>query len=664
MNRLKDEKSPYLLQHAENLVDWYAWSEEAFSKAIREDRPVFLSIGYSTCHWCHVMAHECFEDKEVAEILNREYVSVKVDREERPDVDAVYMAACQAVNGNGGWPLTVIMSPDQTPFFVGTYFPKNSRYGQAGLVEILQRIGALWKNKREELLYAGKQITEFISKPDETIPNIPDKTLLKKAVHLLEQQFDPKWGGFGSAPKFPVPHNLLFLLRYSLLEGDPNAAKMAEHTLFAMEAGGIQDHIGGGFSRYSTDEKWLAPHFEKMLYDNALLILAYAEACQVTHKSHYADTTRRIADYILNELTGKEGEFFCGQDADSEGVEGKYYLFMPEEIIKLLGRDDGKEFCHIYDITEDGNFEGKCIPNRIGKEGKAWNADDLRMRKIYEYRRQRTKLHKDDKVILSWNGWALLAMAKLAQVLGDSKYRDAAVKANQFIINYMEDQRGRLYLRWRENEPAHAGQLDDYAVYGLALLELYRATFEPEYLQQAIFRAGQMAELFEAEQGGYYLTAKDAEQLIARPKETYDGALPSGNAAAAVLLVQLAGYTGELVWQEAADRQIRFLTGAMQNYPLGHSFGLLALLYSLYPSKELICVTREGQLPRPLQEYLQTNLAPNLTLILKTEENAETLGRALPFTKDYPIPEEGTIYYLCQNGMCGKPEEEFGRLKI
>ena len=410
-NRLYKEKSPYLLQHGENPVDWHPWSEEAFQKAQQEDKPVFLSIGYSTCHWCHVMAHESFEDQEVAEILNRDYISIKVDREERPDIDAVYMSVCQAVTGSGGWPLTIIMTPQQKPFFAGTYFPKKGAYGRMGLIDLLERVALLWKENREELIEAGNEITAAINLNHTGSGKEPDRKLVERAASQLARIFDVKWGGFGQAPKFPTPHNLLFLMRYGSTMQEAGAMKMAQVTLEDMARGGIHDHIGGGFSRYSTDEKWLVPHFEKMLYDNTLLLMAYVKAYQHTKKESLADVAHRTAQYILLELTSEEGGCYCGQDADSEGVEGKYYVFTPDEVKHLLGKEDGEEFCRLYDITEDGNFEGKSIPNRIRSTEDGWERNDPRLKKLYDYRLSRTHLHKDDKILLSWNGWVMIGLA-------------------------------------------------------------------------------------------------------------------------------------------------------------------------------------------------------------------------------------------------------------
>ena len=663
-NRLKQEKSPYLMQHGENPVDWYPWCQEAFRKAAREDKPVFLSIGYSTCHWCHVMAHESFEDSEVADLLNREFISIKVDREERPDIDAVYMSVCQTMTGSGGWPLTIFMTPEQKPFFAGTYFPKNGGYGRFGLMDLLDRVAYLWKNNREELLRAGNQITAAINQGQTGNGSQPDRRLVERAYRQLAQRFDHKWGGFGAAPKFPTPHNLLFLMRYADTLQESNAMKMAEITLEDMARGGIFDHIGGGFSRYSTDEMWLVPHFEKMLYDNALLLIAYVEAYQYTKRECFADTARRTARYILRELTSADGGCYCGQDADSDGVEGKYYVFTPEEVKAALGKENGEEFCRLYDITDTGNFEGKSIPNRIRSSEDGWNMDDPRLNKLYEYRLNRTKLHKDDKILLSWNAWAIIALAKAGQVLEEPSYLDAAVRIHVFIERKMVDGNDRLYLRYRDGDAAYVGQLEDYAAYALALLELYRVTFDAKYLQAAVHRTKQMVELFEDKaNGGYFMTAYDGEQLIARPKETYDGAMPSGNSVAAMVLQTLASLTGERSWQAAADRQLSFLAGEIGEYPSASCFGVLAMMNALYPHRELVCATSDD-LPDELKDYLRSHPADDLHILLKTKENAEALAECAPFTNDYPIPEQGTMYYLCENGVCKAPVSEFRMLKI
>lgn len=445
---------------------------------------------------------------------------------------------------------------------------------------------------------------------------------------------------------------------------ETNAIKMVEITLEDMARGGIFDHIGGGFSRYSTDEMWLVPHFEKMLYDNALLLIAYLKAYQHTKWECFADTARRTARYILRELTSAEGGCYCGQDADSDGVEGKYYVFTPEEVKAVLGEANGAEFCRLYDITDSGNFEGKSIPNRIHSLENGWDRDDPRLNRLYEYRLNRTKLHKDDKILLSWNAWAIIGLAKAGQVLEEPSYLDAAIRIHEFIERNMVTENDRLYLRYRAGDVAYVGQLEDYAVYALALLELYRVTFDAKYLQVAIHRAKQMVELFEDKKnGGYFMTAFDGEQLIARPKETYDGAMPSGNSVAAMVLQALASLTGETEWQAAVDIQLSFLAGDIGEYPSASCFGVLAMMDALYPHRELVCVSGDG-MPSELTAYLREHPADDLHVLLKTKENAETLAECAPFTKDYPIPGQGTMYYLCENGACKAPVLDLAQLNL
>lgn len=634
MNRLAQEKSPYLLQHKDNPVDWYPWCSEAFDKAKREDKPVLLSVGYSTCHWCHVMAHESFADGEAAAVLNKNFVCIKVDREERPDIDAVYMKVCQALTGSGGWPMTVFMTPEQKPFFAGTYFPKHSRYGQPGLIELSERIAQLWKTDRNRLVRSGEQIAAaIVSQPGEG--GEPDRELLRRAYESLRGSFDGKWGGFGFAPKFPTPHNLLFLMQC----GD---TEMSGATLTAMAKGGIFDQIGGGFSRYSTDPMWLKPHFEKMLYDNALLIIAYTEAYERTHDAFYAGIARRTADYILRELKSPAGGYCCGQDADSEGVEGKYYTFTPDEITSVLGSAEGWAFCRLYGITAHTD-----IPNLIGKDAAPWDTE--RLKPLYEYRAERTSLHLDDKILLSWNAWTMIAFVC-------SGHSAEAVEIRDFIEANMTDRNNRLYVRYRDGEAANSGQLDDYAVYALALLTLYRATFDVQYLEQAILRAGQLLDFFEDSSGGFFLTAHDAEKLIDRPKDTYDGALPSGNSAAAMVLETLAQLTGEARWREAADRQMRFLAGQAKQYPAGYCFALLALDKALRPSRELIVCGQ--QVPRELIVLREKDL----NILFKSSANAERLAKCASFTANYPVPEGKTSGYLCENSACRKSDADFKEL--
>lgn len=656
-NQLQYEKSPYLLQHAENPVDWRPWGTAALEEAKREDKPIFLSIGYSTCHWCHVMAHESFESEEVAAVLNRAFIPIKVDREERPDVDAVYMAACIAMNGSGGWPLTVLLTPDQKPFWAGTYLPK----GQ--LMSLLEQAERRWRENRGQLISVGDMLTEHLRQEEAVRPDAPSRALVEKGVALFVQSFDRQWGGFGQAPKFPTAHNLLFLLRYARLTQDRQAQEMAELTLEHMYRGGLFDHVGGGFSRYSTDRQWLVPHFEKMLYDNALLVLAYTEAWNQTHQDYCREVACRTLDYILTELTDPQGGFYCGQDADSDGVEGKYYVFSPEEITAVVGEKQGQAFCRRFGITFAGNFEGKSIPNLIGTPDWEQEPEEIKAlrKQLYAYRKQRISLHRDDKVLTSWNGLMIAALARAGLILDESRYLDAAEQAVAFIRKNLKDSDGRLLARWRDGDAAHPGKLEDYAFYTWGLLELYEATFRVDYLEEACALAELLLKLFfDHEQGGFYPYAKDGEQLITRTKEVYDGAMPSGNSVAALVLSRLARLTGETHWMQAAQCQFAYLAGAIQGYPAGYSFALLALLEELWPTAELICAAEN--LPEGLTDFLREH-AYGLTVLMKTPADETRLAALAPFTSEYPIPAAGVRYYLCRGKTCERPVETIAELE-
>ena len=655
-NRLADTHSPYLLQHRDNPVDWYPWGTEAFEKARSEDKPIFLSIGYSTCHWCHVMAHESFEDEAVARILNRDFVSIKVDREERPDVDAVYMLACQAMTGSGGWPLTIVMTPDQRPFYAGTYLPKYSSFGRAGLLDTLCYLADVWKRNRAQLERSGDQLSSALRRVANAKSATPDLSLVHDAYHEYRRSFDSKWGGFGSAPKFPSPHNLLFLMDYAHRTGTQDALDLVCRTLDGMAQGGLQDHIGGGFARYSTDSRWLKPHFEKMLYDNALLMLAYTEAYQRTGKEAYSAAACAAAEYVLREMTHPDGGFYSAQDADSEGREGKYYLFTEAELRKALGEKDCEAFLQAYTLTEG-------IVNRIDVNHQALRPDDPRLIRLREYRANRMSLHRDDKILTAWNAWMLLALARAGCVYHNERYLRAAERAEAFLRTSLTDSDGRLYLCWHNRSRAVPGQLDDYAVYVLACLELYRCTFDAAYLERAICCAKIMLNLFpDTEKGGFFRTAADAEKLIARPKETFDGAMPSGNSCAAMALQQLAELTGETVWLEAAQKQLAFVAGNAKAYGTGVSYGLLAMMRVLFPQRELVCCGDEcGE---TLKTFLSQHPANDLSILWKREENEAALSAAAPFTNAYPVPETGTRWYLCKNGVCKLPESSFDALGL
>ncbi|MDD3172427.1 MAG: thioredoxin domain-containing protein [Herbinix sp.] len=663
-NKLAEEKSPYLLQHAYNPVNWYPWGDEAFAKAKKENKPIFLSIGYSTCHWCHVMAHECFEDQEVSELLNASFISIKVDKEERPDIDTVYMTICQVTTGHGGWPLTILMTPEQKPFYAGTYFPKNSRAGVLGLMDLLTQISSDWLDNPDDMLSTGDKIADIMKREFETSSGSADisKDFVNLAITQFSQNFDHDFGGFGNEPKFPTPHNLMFLLRHAQLEADEKSLFMVENTLKHMYRGGIYDHVGYGFSRYSTDAKWLVPHFEKMLYDNALLATTYVEAFQYTKDPLYKTVAEQIFEYIRREMTDPEGGFYCAQDADSEGVEGKYYTFTPDEISKILDNEDGSFFCNYFDITQDGNFEdGKSIPNLIkSHELKSENEKVIRLcNKVYSYRLDRARLHKDDKALTSWNALMINAYAIAAKVLKNEDYVDVAKRAVGFINTKLTDPNGLLYVSYRDEKPAHFGLIDDYAFYAMALLSLYDATFDIDYIQQASSLTDKMIELFWDEKyGGFFLNAKDAEKLIYRPKEVYDGAIPSGNSVAGYVLQRLANLTAHQKYIEYADKQLRFLAGQVKDYPAGHSFALIAFLQALYPTKEIVCVVSENEDYKELSDYLAEHFEPNTVVLLKSEKNFEKVLEIADYVEDYRIMNNKTTYYVCEDHNCTAPTNE------
>jgi uncharacterized protein len=659
-NKLIDEKSPYLLQHAYNPVKWYPWGDEAFEKAKKENKPIFLSIGYSTCHWCHVMAHESFEDEEVADLLNEAFVCIKVDKEERPDIDTVYMTICQATTGHGGWPLTILMTPYQKPFYAATYIPKHTQYGILGLMELLDQIAVKWAKNPASMLRTGDQIADIMKHEFEASSDSAKVTKepVDLAVTQFNQSFDHDYGGFGNEPKFPTPHNLMFLLRYAKLEADEKALFMVENTLMHMYRGGIYDHVGYGFSRYSTDARWLVPHFEKMLYDNAMLAITYTEAYQYTKNPIYKAVAEQILAYVKREMTDKEGGFYSAQDADSEGKEGKYYVFTPDEVMDVLGNDDGSFFCEYFNISKEGNFEGTSIPNLI--KSNELKPDNERVQRVcnqmYTYRLNRTQLHKDDKILTSWNALMITAYATAARVFQKEEYADIAVQAAEFINTRLTDESGRIYVRFRDGSSAHYGVIDDYAFYCMALCSLYEVTFQIKYIKRALKLADDMLELFwDDKYGGFFLNASDAEQLIYRPKEVYDGAIPSGNSVAGYVLMRLAHLTANPKMMEYSRKQLQFLAGQVKDNPASHSFSLIAFLGELYPSKEIICIADEKEEYQELQDYLAEHFEPNTVVLMKSEKNAAELLKTASYVVDYQKINDKTTYYVCENHSCLAP---------
>lgn len=648
-NHLKDEKSPYLRQHADNPVDWYPWCDEAFEKARNENKPIFLSIGYSTCHYCHLMAEESFTSMEVAKILNKSYISIKVDREERSDIDAVYMLFCTAMNGNGGWPLTVLMTAEGKPFFVGTYIPKNGSGDYAGLIILLEMMAKKWRNNKAALIKTAEEITEYVKSGSLRPGTGIDDTLPTKAASQLAASYDREYGGFGTGVKFPSPHNLIFLMEYSALRGDKNAREMVENTLRQMYQGGIYDHFGGGFARYSTDREWLAPHFEKTLYDNALLSLAYTEAWQDGHMALYRSVAESTLDYCLRELRGEEGGFYCAQDADSEGKEGAYYLFEPAEIKRILGEDDGRHFCECYDITDEGNFRGKSIPNLLLNN--RWSFlpegyDNFR-EKLRIYRAERMPLATDRKMLTAWNGMMLMALSRAARVFGDKRYLAEAKALSEFIENNLCV--GNVPMaRLCGGELRFDGRLDDCAFYALGLLELYEADHAPSHIGMAKLLAERILKHFRSTDGGFYFTADDSEKLVLRPMEIFDSAIPSGNSAAAMLFTKLWALTGEDRWKEESEALLAFIAANTGKYSGGCTFGLSAQL-CLSDMQTIVCVCKDENAPSMLSS-VTGKYAPALSVLVKTPENEDSLAEAAPFTEELHTKNGKSTVYIFKNG--------------
>lgn len=657
-NSLAKEKSPYLLQHAYNPVDWFPWGEEAFEKAKRENKPVLVSIGYSTCHWCHVMAHESFEDEEVSNLLNEKFVAIKVDREERPDIDAIYMKVCQAMTGEGGWPLNVFLTPDQKPFYAGTYFPKENRFGRPGFIEVLNQLSEQFQNNREKLENIGEEVEKIFqiqSKNDEVL----GEEVLHHCYRELKESFDPKFGGFGKSPKFPAPHQLTFLLRYNRWTGEEEALEIVIKTLDKMAAGGIYDHIGYGFSRYSVDQKWLVPHFEKMLYDQAMLAIAYIEAFQVTGNQNFERVAHEILAYVTRKMRDPAGGFYSAEDADSEGVEGKFYVWTKDEVKEELGEEKGEAFCETFDISEEGNFEGKSIPNYIGRNVDAakWHKE---RQKLFEAREKRVHPHKDDKILTSWNGLMIVAFAKASRVFAEPEYLNVAKDAIRFIEEQLTVD-NRIMTRFREGEVKQHGFIDDYANMLWSYLEMYETTLETGYLKRAQIIAEEMKYLFgDEENGGFFFYGNDSESLMARPKELYDAAVPSGNSVAASQLLRLAKLTGVTEWEELVSKMFRTFSNEVTYYPGGYSAFLQSLMSTKMKGKEVVALGEATDTKfQQLIESLQREFLPEVSFLAAGHE--QTLEKVAPFTKDFKAKGPLTVY-ICENFSCQQPTSSLNEI--
>lgn len=676
-NRLILEKSPYLLQHAYNPVDWYPWGSEAFEKAKREDRPVFLSSGYSTCHWCHVMEKESYEDEEVAGLMNQVFVSIKIDREERPDIDGIYMKVCQAMTGSGGWPLNIIMTPDKKPFFAATYIPKESKFGRLGMLQIIPQVRDIWEKNRGRAEAIAAQVISSLSEEPEAVGAL-NEDVLHAAYEQLLEEFDEQHGGFGGAPKFPTPHNLTFLLRYWKRTGDMMALRMVERTLTAMSRGGIYDHAGYGFHRYSTDARWLVPHFEKMLYDQALLAMAYIEAYQAAGREDFKRIACEVFTYVLRDMTSPEGGFYSGEDADSEGVEGKFYVWTEDEIDSVLGRES--EFMKkVFGINKSGNFKDE------GNEGKnilylqktlSELALDLKLpvdairerigdarKKLFEYREKRMHPGKDDKILTDWNGLMIAALAKGAQVFDKPEYANASRKAADFILSHMRSQDGRLYHRYRDGEPAVMAFLDDHAFLVWGLIELYESTFEVSYLRSALAITDIMIQHFQDKGNhGLYFTADDAEELIIRKKEIYDGAVPSGNSVAMLNLLRIGKMTGKAGFEEEAAQIGRAFSGTVWQAPRAYTQMMVALDFALGPISEVVIAGDTGaEDTKAMLAALRREFIPGKVVVLRPVQDPEITGIA-EYTGNMTSIDARATAYVCRNYSCRLPVTDVGEM--
>ncbi len=680
-NRLKDEKSPYLLQHADNPVDWYPWGDEAFEKAKKEDKPILLSIGYSTCHWCHVMEHESFEDPEVAKLMNDTFISIKVDREERPDIDNVYMTVCQMISkGNCGWPLNVIMTPDKKPFFAATYIPKESRFGRSGMMDLVPRVGEVWQKDRAEILKSADSITAALTRSTDITKMQSEeelgKSTLNVAYNQLLERYDEQNGGFGQAPKFPTPHNHLFLLRYWRRTGDNQALGMVENTLKKMKNGGIYDHIGFGFHRYSTDPTWFLPHFEKMLYDQAMLSVAYLEAFQITGNKDFAQAAREIFTYVLRDMTSVKGGFYSAEDADSEGEEGKFYTWTEQEIREVLEGDDAELMITVFNVEKEGNFSdeatGHKSPTNIlnlrsstDELAKSFGLttdqflkriEDCR-KKLFNHREKRIHPYKDDKILTDWNGLMIAALAKGGQVLSDKTYLNASKKAADFILSTMRKNDGRLLHRYREGDAAIEGNLDDYAFTVWGLLELYEATFDAKYLSAAIELNKTMIDGFwDDEHGGFYFTPTDGEQLIVRQKEIYDGAVPSGNSVAMLNLLRLGRITADSSLESKAAKLAKAFSPGVKQAPIAYTQLMSALDFAIGPSFEIIIAgDPNSDDTLSMIEALRNEYIPSKIVLLHDETNGDEITKIAPYTKGQKSLGGKATAYVCQNYECQLP---------
>ena len=682
-NRLVHESSPYLLQHAHNPVDWFPWIEEAFATASNEDKPILLSIGYSTCHWCHVMEEEVFSDPEAAALINRLFVPIKVDREERPDIDQVYMTASQIVTGSGGWPLTVFMTPEKQPFHIATYIPKQSRYGRPGVMQLLPRIEDAWKNNRKGITDSANSITKAL----ESAHNNVDEGKLTPAIFAttfaqLSEQFDQQHGGFGDGQKFPRPHNMRYLLRHWKRTGDAEALHMVEVTLDAMRKGGIYDQVGFGFHRYATDTSWKLPHFEKMLYDQALISMAYLEAFSATGKQVYADTAREIFTYVLRDMTSPEGLFYSAEDADSEGEEGLFYLWSEAELEAALGKQDAELISKVFNVEADGNFLDEASGSKSGHNifyrliswdelAKQSKLDEKELhsrmktsrQRLFELREKRIHPFKDEKVLVDWNGLMIAALAMGGRLLGEPEYIRAAEKAAGLILEKMRSEDGRLQHRWHKGDIGITATLNDYAFLVWGLTELYQAGQNSTYLNAALELNQIMLEDFEDKQGGLFLTAEHAEELLIRPVEIYDGAIPSGNSIALLNNLRLSRLTGDVELDKKGYAIADAFSQMIEQMPSGYTQFISGLDFALSEGFEIVIAgDADAEDTRAMLHSLNSQFLPNTVVVLRTEQGAKAMNKLAPYTKYHSSIDGKATAYVCQNYSCNLPTTDIKQM--
>ncbi len=669
-NRLATANSPYLLQHADNPVAWQPWDDEALEQARREDKPIFLSIGYSACHWCHVMEHESFENAEIAKLMNDGFVCIKVDREERPDLDQIYMNAVQMMTGRGGWPMSVFLTPDARPFHGGTYWPPHAKMGMPGFDQVLQAVTEAWANNRDDAVAQATHLTEQLQAVgrQDAEPAAISGDIVHGAVAQLERLFDFSHGGFGGAPKFPHPMDLRVLLRSWHRDRRDAVLEMVTFTLDKMAGGGLYDQLGGGFHRYAVDEKWLVPHFEKMLYDNALLAACYLEAFQATGRESYARTVRETLDFWLTEMTDDRGGFYSTLDADSEGVEGKFYVWEPEEVESILDADAAKTFCYVYEVSPIGNFEGQSILNLpktldqcaaiLGRDVDELRAelDDAR-RRLLAVRAKRVPPDLDDKVLVSWNGLMIDTMAQAGAVLNEPRYEQAAVKAAAFLLAEVQSDDGTLMHGWRNGQSQGTGFLDDYACLANALVTLYEVTFDGRWMDEAVRLCDAMVNRFSDPAGaGFFYTANDQEPLIARNKDIMDASVPSGNAMAATVLVRLAYFTGRDDFRQAAEQALRGFASLMRQTPTATGQLLVALEMHIGPTPQIVVIgSRDNADTADALRELWRRFIPNRVLAGRAAEDSDSPASLEKLFVGKTLGDQQPAVYACESFTCAAP---------